>query len=87
MPELPEVQTTVNGLHSKVLNRTFVDVWSDWEKTVRKPKDFKVFKEELKGKKITHYNRLWHNAQAGQVILLSLLVFIVYYTKTDSFFF
>ena len=40
---------------------------------------------KLKGKKITHYNRLWHNAQAGQVILLSLLVFIVYYTKTDSF--
>ena len=26
MPELPEVQTTVSGLQSKVLNRTFVDV-------------------------------------------------------------
>lgn len=34
MPELPEVQTTVDGLNSKVLKRTFVDVWSDWKKTV-----------------------------------------------------
>jgi formamidopyrimidine-DNA glycosylase len=52
MPELPEVQTTVNGLRSKVLNRTFVDVWSDWEKLVKKPKDFEQFKKEIKNKKI-----------------------------------
>ena len=52
MPELPEVQTTVNGLNAKVLNRAFVDVWSDWEKTVKKPADFKTFKKELRGKKI-----------------------------------
>lgn len=52
MPELPEVQTTVNGLRSKVLNRTFADVWSDWEKLVKKPKEFKQFKKEIKGKKI-----------------------------------
>ena len=32
MPELPEVQTTVDGLNKKVLERTFVDVWSDWKK-------------------------------------------------------
>lgn len=60
MPELPEVQTTVNGLQSKVLNRTFVDVWSDWEKTVKKPKDFKQFKKELVGKKIV---RVWRRAK------------------------
>ena len=35
MPELPEVETTVSGLKKKVLNRTFIDVWSDWEKLVR----------------------------------------------------
>lgn len=52
MPELPEVQTTVNGLNSKVLKRTFVDVWSDWEKIIKRPKDFKLFKKELKNKKI-----------------------------------
>ena len=39
MPELPEVQTTVNGLNKKVLRRAFVDAWSDWKKTVKKPKN------------------------------------------------
>jgi formamidopyrimidine-DNA glycosylase len=34
VPELPEVETTVNGLKQKVLERTFVDVWSDWKKIV-----------------------------------------------------
>ena len=52
MPELPEVQTTVNGLNKKVLNRAFVDVWSDWKKLVKKPKNFEEFKKEIKNKKI-----------------------------------
>lgn len=59
MPELPEVQTTVNGLNSKVLKRTFVDVWSDWKKIVKKPhllggqaKSFEEFTKEIKNKKI-----------------------------------
>lgn len=29
MPELPEVQTTVNGLKREVLNRTFLGLWTD----------------------------------------------------------
>ncbi len=60
MPELPEVQTTVSGLNSKVLKRTFVDVWSDWKKLVKIPKDFEVFKKEIKGKKI---NKIWRRAK------------------------
>ncbi len=60
MPELPEVQTTVNGLNERVLNRTFVDVWSDWKKMVKKPKDFEGFKKELQGKKII---RVWRRAK------------------------
>jgi len=60
MPELPEVETTVRGLHSKVLNRTFVDVWSDCEKLIKKPKDFELFKKELKGKKI---KKVWRRAK------------------------
>ncbi len=60
MPELPEVQTTVRGLNSKVLKRAFVNVWSDWEKTIKKPKDFKVFKKEIKGKKIL---KIWRRAK------------------------
>ena len=56
MPELPEVQTTVDGLNSKVLKRAFVDVWSDWKKLVKKPKDFEEFKKDIKGRKIT---KIW----------------------------
>ncbi len=52
MPELPEVQTTVNGLQKRVLGRTFVNVWSDWEKIVKIPRNFAIFKKQLKGKKI-----------------------------------
>lgn len=60
MPELPEVQTTVDGLKTKVLRGTFVDVWSDWKKTVKKPLDFELFKKEIKNKKIT---RIWRRAK------------------------
>ncbi len=60
MPELPEVQTTVSGLNKKVLKRTFVDVWSDWKKIVKKPKDFEQFKKEIKNKKI---KKIWRRAK------------------------
>ena len=60
MPELPEVQTTVDGLQKGVLNRTFVDVWTDWKKTVKKPASFELFKTELRGKKIM---RVWRRAK------------------------
>lgn len=51
MPELPEVETTVLGLRKKVLSRTFIDVWTDFEKLIKKP-SFKEFKKEIEGKKI-----------------------------------
>lgn len=35
MPELPEVETTVKDLNIKVLNRTFIDVWTDFPKMIR----------------------------------------------------
>lgn len=74
MPELPEVQTTVNGLKTKALNRAFVDVWTDWKKIIRlrsafggasarqakKPGSFKEFKKEIKNKKI---KRIWRRAK------------------------
>ena len=74
MPELPEVQTTVNGLKSKVLKRTFVDVWSDWEKLVKKPKDFRQFKREIKNKKIIKIYRRAKNIIFDLSDGLSLLV-------------
>jgi len=60
MPELPEVETTVKGLKSKVLKRAFVDVWSDWKKLIKKPKDFEIFRKELKNKKIIN---IWRRAK------------------------
>ena len=60
VPELPEVQTTVSGLNKKVLKRTFIDVWSDWKKIIKKPKDFEQFKEEIKNKKI---KKIWRRAK------------------------
>ncbi len=60
MPELPEVETTVKGLNLKVLKRTFIDVWSDWKKTVKRPKDFELFRKEIKNKKI---KKVWRRAK------------------------
>ncbi len=60
MPELPEVQVTVDGLNKKVLGGTFIDVWSDWEKLVKRPNNFSDFKKQIKGKKII---RVWRRAK------------------------
>jgi formamidopyrimidine-DNA glycosylase len=64
MPELPEVETTVRGLNKKVLNRAFVDVWSDWQKIVKKPEDFKEFKRLIKnlpaGRQV---KKIWRRAK------------------------
>ena len=60
MPELPEVETTVKGLNAKVLNGTFVSVWSDWEKLIKKANNFLEFEKEIKNKKII---KIWRRAK------------------------
>ena len=65
MPELPEVETTVRDLNKKVLGRTFVDVWSDFKKMIKKP-NFEKFKKEIKGKKI---QKIWRR---GKNIIFNL---------------
>jgi len=65
MPELPEVETTVLDLQKKVLGRTFVDVWSDFKKMIKKP-NFEKFKKEIKGKKI---QKIWRR---GKNIIFNL---------------
>jgi formamidopyrimidine-DNA glycosylase len=66
MPELPEVETTVKGLRLKVQQRTFIDLWTDWEKMIRfggqkrSEGDFKAVKKVLKGKQIL---RVWRRAK------------------------
>ncbi len=60
MPELPEVETTIRDLQTKVLKRTFVDVWADSSKIIKKPENFKKFKERIKGKKI---QKIWRRGK------------------------
>ncbi len=57
MPELPEVETTTRLLRKKVLGRTFLDVWTDAEKLVKKPEKFAEFKEKIKGRTIKGVKR------------------------------
>ncbi len=59
MPELPEVQTTVNGLKNKALNRAFLDVWTDTEKIIGEP--VSSFRKKIKGKKIIDIKRAGKN--------------------------
>ncbi|MBZ9572654.1 DNA-formamidopyrimidine glycosylase [Patescibacteria group bacterium] len=66
MPELPEVETTIRDLRKKVLKRTFVDVWTDFPKMIKKPSTFEEFKRKIKNKKI---QRIW---RAGKNIIFDL---------------
>lgn len=61
MPELPEVETIVLDLRKKVLNRIFIDVWTDFKNLVKRPKSFGEFKKEIKGKKIGNIRRRGKN--------------------------
>jgi len=60
MPELPEVETTVNQLKKKVPGRTFINVWTDASKIIKKPKNFEEFKKNIKGKKI---QKIWRRGK------------------------
>lgn len=74
MPELPEVETTILGLKKKVLGRTFVDVWTDFEKLIKRPKGLEAFKKEIKGKKIENVARRGKNIlfhlSGGKILLI-----------------
>jgi len=84
MPELPEVETTIRNLKTKVLNRTFVDIWTDFPKMIRLrqgfggqvklPKKFEQFKKEIKGKKIQRIRRVGKNIIFDLSGNLSLLI-------------
>lgn len=64
MPELPEVQTTVNGLNQKIIGFTVKDVWTNYDskyfygsETIKDPKYFSNFKEAVIGKKVEKIER------------------------------
>ncbi|MDD4830606.1 MAG: bifunctional DNA-formamidopyrimidine glycosylase/DNA-(apurinic or apyrimidinic site) lyase [Candidatus Paceibacterota bacterium] len=60
MPELPEVETIVRDLRLKVLQRTFIDIWTDAEKLIKFPA-FPKFKKEIIGLKVEGVNRRGKN--------------------------
>jgi formamidopyrimidine-DNA glycosylase len=61
MPELPEVETIVLDLRKKVLLRTFIDVWTDWKKMIKRPNSFEGFRKAIIGKKILDIRRRGKN--------------------------
>jgi formamidopyrimidine-DNA glycosylase len=69
MPELPEVQTTVNGLNKVLKKHTIHDVWTDYfvhtkstrTDTIKNKKFFEKFKKEVVGSKFINAERRGKN--------------------------
>ena len=60
MPELPEVQTIVSDLQKILLGLKIGDVWTDWEKMLKKT-SFEKFKKKWLAKKILNVQRIGKN--------------------------
>jgi formamidopyrimidine-DNA glycosylase len=56
MPELPEVQTTVNGINRTIIGLKVTDVWTDWKKAF-KSGSFEKFKKDVIGRKFVKARR------------------------------
>ncbi len=68
MPELPEVQTTVDGLNETVKGKRILDVWTEYnspfhagKENVKNPQFFKKFKKEVVGTTIKKSVRVGKN--------------------------
>lgn len=83
MPELPEVQTTVNGLNRTVKGLQVIDVWTNLKtkdprqrETIKSPKYFLDFKKRIVGKNIIEAERRAKNIlihiSNGETILIHL---------------
>lgn len=83
MPELPEVQTTVDGLHSRIIGLTIADVWTDYNSafhagkdSIKNPKFFVQFKEKVIGATVTSVARRAKNIlihlSTGDIILVHM---------------
>lgn len=83
MPELPEVQTTVNGIKKVAVGKTIIDVWTDYNSpfhakkdNIKNPEYFKKFKKEITGEKIVSTSRRAKNIlihlSNGKTILLHM---------------
>ncbi len=83
MPELPEVQTTVNGLKKHIVGLVIRDVWSNYDspyykgsETIKDPVFFEYFKSAIIGKKILSVERraknILINISGGKTILVHM---------------
>ncbi len=83
MPELPEVQTTVNGIKKYMSGLTVRKVWTDYNSSfhagkdnIKNPKYFKKFKRVVVGKKIIGAKRVGKNVlinlSDGKTILIHM---------------
>lgn len=83
MPELPEVQTTVDGINKYAKNQTIVDVWTDYGSLQYEGKNhiknkifFTKFKKEVVGAKIKNAERraknVLINLNNGNTILIHM---------------
>jgi len=60
MPELPEVETTVNYLRPKIVGRTVKGIWTDWPKAIGNI-SFEELEKKIAGKKFTAITRRGKN--------------------------
>jgi formamidopyrimidine-DNA glycosylase len=83
MPELPEVQTTVNGLKQHIVGLAIKDVWTNYNspywkgsETIKDPVYFKHFKKEVAGHKVISVERraknILINLDSGSTILIHM---------------
>ena len=83
MPELPEVQTTVNGLNRTIRGRKIVEIKSSYKSSyyagkdeIKNPKFFTIFKKRVLNQKILKVERRAKNIlihlQNGETILVHM---------------
>lgn len=83
MPELPEVETTTNGLRKTIVDLTIKDVWTDLstkdkrqKESIANPKFFPVFRKEVLNKKVLLIERraknILINISGNKTILVHL---------------
>ena len=86
MPELPEVQTTVDGINQTTVGLTIQDVWTDfarptinrpdYKETIKYLPFFEMFREAVRGKKVLSAERRAKNIlihlSGGHTILIHM---------------
>ncbi|MEI6057652.1 MAG: DNA-formamidopyrimidine glycosylase family protein [bacterium] len=83
MPELPEVQTTVDGLSSRIIGLTITDVWTDYNSafhtgkdSIKDPAFFAIFKKKIIGASVTritrHAKNILIHLSTGDTVLIHM---------------